>query len=169
MSFLRSLPRSSEPMRISRFSSALMASRNVVRALVSATASLAAAASPAEVRGEGAVAEGSEVEEALRLTAELDLGGVRDVEAGAIVANVGANVPRGAGSLDRRVAADDQNRRRGQGVSERCGAAGSCQPAPAQKRRSRRCGGDRCCWCRGPCERTSAAGMLLRSSCGSSR
>ena len=52
----------------------------------------------AEVGGEGAVAEGREMEEGFGLAAELDLVAVGDVEAGAVVADVGADVPRGAGA-----------------------------------------------------------------------
>jgi hypothetical protein len=69
------------------------------------------------------------VKEGFRLAAELDLGGVGDVEAAAVVPDVGADVPRGAGRLNRWVAADDEDRGRGQGIAQRRSAvfrAGEC-------------------------------------------
>jgi hypothetical protein len=49
------------------------------------------------------------VEERLGLSAKLDLFGVGDVEAGAVEAHIGAQVPRGSGGLVGGVAADDED------------------------------------------------------------
>ena len=115
-----------------------------------------------EEAGERAVAEGSDLDEGFGLAAELDLCGVGDVEAGAVVADVGADVPRSGGCLDGGVAAEDQDGGGGEGVAQGGGAVRSCRRAPGRRRRSRRCGGGRCCWCRERCARTSAAGRPLR-------
>ncbi len=68
--------------------------------------------------GECAVAEGSDVREGFGLAAELDLCGVGDVDAAAIVADVGADVPRSGGGLDGGVAAENHDGRGGEGIAQ---------------------------------------------------
>src|ERR1700679_433639 len=65
------------------------------------------------------------MKEGLGLAAKLNLRGVGNVEPAAVVTNVGANVPRCSRCLNGGVAADDKNRRSGQGVAQR-GSAVFC-------------------------------------------
>ncbi len=75
-----------------------------------------------EVGGERAVAELGDVEEGFGLAAELDLGGVGDVELCAVEADVGAEVPGGERGLVGGVAADEQDGFGGEGVAQGGGA-----------------------------------------------
>ena len=74
--------------------------------------------------GERGVGELGDVEEGLGLAAELDLGMIRNIEAGAVEADVRAQVPRGQRILVRRVAAEDHDGGGGLVVLLGRGAAG---------------------------------------------
>src|ERR1700734_2363302 len=77
-----------------------------------------------EEADERTVAVGSDVCESLSLSAELDLGGVSDVETATMIANVRAKVPRCGGCLNGGIAAEDHDGWRGFGIVQRCGAVG---------------------------------------------
>ena len=107
---IHSLPVNSEPAMTTSDSSPTMASRNA--------ASLSVESSPERIRGDLPVPTCGQPQRRLRLALQLDPLRVRDIEPCLVQTNIRADLPRQQRMFFRRVATDQQNRRRVRNVAQ---------------------------------------------------